>query len=229
MHRRNMLRGAVALSALVVSLASSWSHAQGISAPQYKAGDSWTYRETDNFTRLDRGTIVSEVTGASELVQLATRANDGRVLGTTALDNAGALKAGAINARAAGELNPSLALRPFPLTEGKRWTQVVNRMDPATQSNRSVRVSGRVVGWETVRVPAGEFKALRIEREMNLGDADAFRGESLRHETEWYVPELGAAVKLTVREHYREGAGAVIGAFLQQDWYTRELVSYKRG
>lgn len=228
MLRRNA-RAASFAGALIVSLASSWSFAQGVAAPQYKAGDSWTYRETDNFTRLDRGTIVSEVTRADGSIQLATRTNDGRVLGTAALDDTGALKSGAINARAAGELNPSLALRPFPLTEGKRWSQTVSRADPATQANRSVRISGRVVGWETVRVPAGEFKALRIEREMNLGDADAFRGESLRHETEWYVPELGAPVKLTVREHYRESAGAVVGRLQQQDWYTRELVAHKKG
>lgn len=228
MQHRNA-RVAGVLGALIVSLASSWSNAQGVSAPQYRLGDSWTYRETDNFTRLDRGTIVSEVTRANDSVQLATRTNDGRVLGTAALDSSGALKAGAINARAAGELNPSLALRPFPLTEGKRWSQTVSRADPATQSKRSLRISGRVIGWETVRVPAGEFKALRIEREMNLGDADAFRGESLRHETEWYVPELGAPVKLTVREHYRDGAGSVTGPLQQQDWYTRELVAHKRG
>lgn len=228
MHRR-IARLALVLGALTASLATSWSQAQDVAAPQYKPGDSWTYRETDNFTRLDRGTVVSEVTGANDSVQLATRTNDGRVLGTTALDNAGGLKSGAINARAAGELNPSLALRPFPLIAGKRWSQTVRRADPATQVSRSVRVSGRVIGWETVRVPAGEFKALRIEREMMLGDADAFRGESLRHETEWYVPELGAPVKLTVREHYRDGAGAVMGPLLQQDWYTRELVAHKRG
>jgi hypothetical protein len=91
-----------------------------------------------------------------------------------------------------------------------------------------VHVDGRVVGWETVRVPAGEFRALRVERRMRLGDWDQFRGETWRAETEWFVPEVGAPVKLTVFEEYPERRFSM-WSFMPGERLTYELTGWKKG
>jgi len=41
-----------------------------------------------------------------------------------------------------------------------------------------------------VRVPAGEFVALRVDRTINFRHADIWREHCVRWDTAWYVPEL---------------------------------------
>ena len=49
----------------------------------------------------------------------------------------------------------------------------------------------RAVGWETVTVPAGTFRALRYTNYVHFTSADSGRRDSLRHETVWFAPEVG--------------------------------------
>lgn len=199
-----------------------------VASPAYIAGESWTYREINGFNNAERATVVREVTGVTGgVAQMRTLTHDGRLVGEAVLVG-GTMRDGWLSDRAAGVLDPGLDLRPFPLSEGQSWSQRVTRIDKQFRDRRAVRVDGKVLGWETVRVPAGEFKALKIERQMALGDADPFRQETLRTETEWYVPELKAAVKLHVREFYRGGQSVVPARFQPGDWFVQELVSFKR-
>ena len=78
-------------------------------------------------------------------------------------------------------------------------------------------------------MPAGEFKAIKIEREMYLGDWDMFRGQTRRTEVEWYVPELKMPVKLQVWEEYHENRNTVVGSYWQGDRFVQELSSFKPG
>ena len=45
-------------------------------------------------------------------------------------------------------------------------------------------------GWQRVRVPAGEFLALRIDRTIHFQHADIWREHCRRWDTAWYVPEV---------------------------------------
>jgi hypothetical protein len=58
-----------------------------------------------------------------------------------------------------------------------------------------VIVAGHVGGWQTVNVPAGEFRALRVVRDSYLGDHDFHRSETIRSETDWFAPSIGAVVR----------------------------------
>jgi hypothetical protein len=46
-------------------------------------------------------------------------------------------------------------------------------------------------GWEKVRVPAGEFTALRYTNEISFTHTDYARWQSVRSETIWLAPEVG--------------------------------------
>lgn len=199
-----------------------------VNAPTLTPGQSWTYREINRFNGLQRDTVVREVTSAAEgQIRILTRNAEGKQIDDARFERAGYLVEGVLNERARGTLMPALEIDPFPLAEGRKWSQTVTRNDPDWRDRRAVRVDGKVLGWETVKVPAGEFKALKIERRMWLGDRDPFRNETWRTETEWYVPELNGPAKLEVREWYREYQ-RVFGSFLPGDWYTWELVSYQK-
>jgi hypothetical protein len=45
--------------------------------------------------------------------------------------------------------------------------------------------------WETISVPAGQFKALRFTNLINFRHGDTSRTDSVRQETVWFAPEVG--------------------------------------
>jgi len=63
-----------------------------------------------------------------------------------------------------------------------------------------------VLDWEKVRVPAGEFEALKIVVEAQYADAnDATRGGGKLTETVWFVPSLNNYVKLDYQDADAQG------------------------
>jgi hypothetical protein len=182
---------------------TSLSVAAQVAAPTLKAGDTWTYRGIDSYNRQPTGTWTREVTGtAASGIRVAVRSADGSV--DDLFRAPGELTSGVLNDRARGTMDPAFQLMPFPLAEGKSWSQKVIRTDPVTNEKREMLVRGRVLGWETIKVPAGEFKAMKVERTMYLGDYDSFRGITQRTETEWYAPDIRGAAKVVVFEEFCE-------------------------
>ena len=210
-------------------LGTSLSVAAQVAAPTLKSGDTWTYRGIDNYNRLPTGTWTREVTGTeANGIRVAVRSADGSI--DDLFRTPGELASGVLNDRARGTMDPALQLMPFPLAEGKSWSQKVIRTDPVTNEKREMLVRGRVLGWETIRVPAGEFKAIKVERTMYLGDYDSFRGITQRTETEWYAPDIRGAAKVVVFEEFCERRyGCSMGSFMPGVRATYELTSYRGG
>ena len=221
-------RLAAAALASACILATPSVFGQAAAAPAFGAGASWTYREINSYNRLPVGNVTRQVTAATGEIRVVSRTGDSRVDTQADFARPGFLLNGTLNDRAQGALEPPLQVMPFPLEPGQRWTQTVKRQDPLTREMRDVRVDGRVIGWETVRVPAGEFRALKVERRMWLGDWDQFRGETWRAETEWYAPEVQGPVKLTVFEEYPDRRFS-LKSFMPGERVVFELTSYQRG
>jgi hypothetical protein len=137
--------------------------------------------------------------------------------------------------RVRSSFQPGLQLLPFPLVEGKTWSQTLTRSDgpgatgaagTTSATARTVTLRGKVLGWETVKVPAGEFRALKIQREIELGDAGVFRTQTLRTEYEWYVPELKSAARIEVWESYFDSSVPRPLRYLQRDKRYLELTAF---
>jgi len=90
----------------------------------------------------------------------------------------------------------------FPLDPGKTWSVRVPARVPGENQMRSVRVDGTVLGVERVRVPAGEFDAVKIRRFVYPGDTRHFLQETKAQEIDWYVPALGRSVRTETRSEY---------------------------
>jgi hypothetical protein len=174
-----------------------------VAAPALRAGDTWTYQAINNYNRLPIGTWTREVVAAGPTIRVESRA-DGRVPSEAVFTAPGVLESGVLSDTARGSMQPALQLMPFPLAEGQSWSQKVVRTDPVTRQPREMLLRGWVKGWETVKVPAGEFKALKVERTIFLGDYTEFVGRTERTETEWYVPELRGPAKVVVFEEFCE-------------------------
>jgi hypothetical protein len=223
------LRHRILFAAVLVVLAFPVFAATG--APQMVLGESWQYSEREGYSGLElraqRSAVVS-VSGATVRMRLDVVPRSGETQSEEQrFAPAGTLAEGRLSDRVRGSFQPELQLLPFPLEQGKAWSQTARCTDAATGANRTVTVRGKVIGWETVRVPAGEFRALKVERVMSLGDQDTFRTETRRTEYEWYVPELKSAVRIEVWEEYRDSTLPRIQSYLLRDKRYFDLVSYE--
>ncbi len=125
------------------------------------------------------------------------------------------------------EFAPAYPAYAFPLEPGKSWSVRVNATDPATGRRNSVRIDGRVLGNERVRVPAGEFDTIKIRRQVYAGDWDGFRQETNITEFDWYAPALGRSVRTESKSGYMDtGRCGRFGCeVIRGDWNVYELVS----
>jgi hypothetical protein len=79
--------------------------------------------------------------------------------------------------------------------------------------------------WETITVPAGQYKALRYKNSINFENSDVGRTNSVRRETIWLAPEVGRWVA-------RESSGtyylddSVIDTPYNEDSYRWELLGW---
>jgi hypothetical protein len=85
-----------------------------------------------------------------------------------------------------------------------------------TPALQKVSTDSRVVAVETVRVPAGEFKVLRIEHKGYTRNVGSYGAGSFTH-TIWYSPELRNAVAQEVRSNWNSQPDAN---------FREELTSY---
>lgn len=151
-----------------------------VPAPQVSAGDTWTYAGTRSdgrtatfkyeVTRVAPGEIVMDRGGLAETYSTPwtmVRSASGRRSLT---------------------ISPGLVIVPFPLKVGDTHRQKVELVDDKTGGKRVDEIVSTVKGWEDVVVPAGKFRAIRIEREerIGVGSHDPAKNAAVY----WYVPAL---------------------------------------
>ena len=222
------------------------SSTQPVDVPAVAVGDSWTYRVHDAYTGIERRTEryrVERVGGGN--ITVARDANG--VADVQVYDGQwNWLKRPATNLRSF-DYSPAYQAFAFPLAPGKTWQEHLTATDPTDGRRFPVRVEGKAMGWERVKVPAGEFDALKIRRYVYLDYFElGVRGGSQIVEYEWYVPAVKQSVRREARSRYwsflgeletdfvrvrgvrvRGGGKDDSGPrFMEDDWLVYELVSY---
>lgn len=113
----------------------------------------------------------------------------------------------------------------FPLETGKAWSVRVNATVPGVPGVRSVRVDGKVVGPERIRVPAGEFDTIKVERNVYPGDEQHMLHETRVRQADWYSPALGMPVRSETRSQYVDLQNCASSNCMQYgNWDILELV-----
>jgi len=184
--------------------------AQSVQRPVYKVGDSWTYRYTDGPISYERwgnhySTETKTVTSvAADYFEMSTlRESEGEKTSGIQLSSL--------------DFNDFVQLAPeSPRQEVRAWQWPVDvggtwRYEEPRR-NETLVWEARVKGWEVVEVPAGKFRALKVERELITAS-----GSIGRSVTVWYSPEVKANVKLESRGAVRSYTRINL---------TRELLSY---
>ena len=205
-----------------------------VAPAQVKVGDFWEYAVRDAYTGFDRGLYRYEVShvDANRVVVDVTR--DGqRVDSLVYAAGWNGLEHPLTNLQRF-RYEPAFPAYAYPLQPGKSWYTVVNATDPVTRQTYRVHTQGKVVGWERIRVPAGEFDALKVQRYVFAGNSDARRTQESIAETDWYVPALRRAARTQASsEHFdnSQGGGDDGGEYplrIRGDWLIAELVRYSR-
>ena len=203
MKRRTFL---TASSALLLSACATPPRggfdATEVPAPQWRVGDSWTFRRTDGYNSLPRGVLTRTVESVDRNgIRFVTTNEAGGVLDDALFESPGIEKSGTLSedGPVKGVFTPPLRIYDFPLVSGKRWRQSLVRTD-ANGFRTGTSVSVRIEGWEEARAGDKGYRALVIRRNFMLGPKDSFSGILYREEVEWYVPELRGAARMQVAE-----------------------------
>jgi hypothetical protein len=197
-----------------------------VPAPQLNNGDTWVYVQINGYNKLPERTLTDTVHSTAggfvierrsdhpgEPVQTETIAAPWRETGETGIGVERTFSA-------------PLARIALPIAPGQGW-QERSTITDGYGAHFLWQTWGHALGWERVRTPAGEFVALRVERQMNLGDYDSSWSDTHVIETYWYAPEVKRWVRLEhryervelwVRPHHRREL---------KDWIVWELKEFR--
>ena len=186
--------------------------------PTPAVGDSWTYQYSDVRKGIKGNLNRIEVTSIDNAgVHVAVRRADGGAPPTQQLFSTD------MNPIDRGSMHftPSFSRFVFPLAPGTEWTSDVVGDNQKLGKQLRYAIKGKVLDWEKIKVPAGEFDALKVvvDARYRAEGAGADNDGQLT-ETIWFVPELNNFAKLDYLETDKQGRIAN-----RDSW---ELTSYVR-
>ncbi|MGE5522171.1 MAG: hypothetical protein ACM3SS_00540 [Rhodospirillaceae bacterium] len=195
-----------------------------VAAPTVRTGETLRYVAHDGYTGLPRGTTTYRVIGIhGDDVNVAVR-HDNRAWTERYTKDWNWRERPMTNLQNF-RYDPPYAALPFPLAAGKTWRTYVNATDPATGRTNRVRIDGEVLGWERVKVPAGEFDTLKVRRYVYAGNAAFFKTEERIVEHDWYAPQLAAIVRSEAKSEHFDNSMNCKGQcnLVRGDWIVMEL------
>jgi hypothetical protein len=202
-----------------------------VSAPQLKAGNYWEYAVRDGYTGLPRGLYRYTVNRADASSVVLDLTRDGELVDTQVYTPDLKWLEHPLRNLQRFRYSPPYPAYAFPLYPGQHWRTVVNSTDAATGKTYHTHVHATVTGWHRIRVPAGEFDALEVRRQVYAGNMEFFRLQEEIVESDWYAPSIGFAVVSSGASSHidtsRGGGGRRDPPLrVRGDWLIAELVRY---
>lgn len=194
-----------------------------VPTPRLNGGETWVYEQINPYNGLHVRSLTDTIEAGpagDTIMRRSDRPGDPVVTQIVPQPwSVSAERAGATGQR----YSPALTVIPFPIAPGSHWLETLTSTDQHGESRRQ-QTWGRAFGWERVATPAGEFVALRIERDRNLGDRDNNWLDTYVHETLWYAP----AVKRWVRVEWRSRRQEIgVNPRVEHDAIVWQLTSYR--
>lgn len=187
-----MKRAALLTLLLAFPALSAAQSDERIVKPEIRVGDSWTYRGT-NMIAPGTHEYESRVSFANDKAILMVSANksDGKEA-----DSSQTPELNFLAAHSGIMFRPHSGLFRFPLRVGDKYEVKYEQLRPRVNTVESATTgSVAIVGWETVEVPAGKFRAVKLELDSMVKPLDGSRAFP-RQLSVWYAPEVRRWVKL---------------------------------
>jgi hypothetical protein len=207
------MRALAALS-LILFLPCAAQAEAPVPRPDVKVGDRWTYRRMDYEANRSRGNYEMHVVFAERgVIQVVTDQRSGETDTTYTSDWNAVTLPGRV-------FSPHTGWLIFPLRSGASYRAAFEVVQLKRDHKVRHEYQVKVMGWEEVTVPAGKFRALKVESEGSFQRADDAFVSGKARSVIWYAPEVRRWVKMTREErpNRRRGGG---------DHSGEELVEYK--
>lgn len=177
-----------------------------VERPDLKLGDRWTYRQIDSHTRAQLSTdeVLIAKLDASGIAAASAR--------WTAEWNP-------VGEHGGETLTPHDGSLRFPLRAGASYPVAYDVYRTFLGSRLAFSGRATALGWEEVTVPAGSFRALKIEVDVRAQRPSHPGLNVILRKTFWYSPEVKRWVKFSYDER-------IYGTTLDVRWVS-ELVDYK--
>jgi hypothetical protein len=208
------------LFAVGVGLLCGAAHAASVDTPALKAGDTWAYTQTietgtQGWVRKDEQISVERVTSDSVMIALKLSGSDQPpVEELRGLDWS---RSTDINGKQQVVSQPMA----FPLSEGKKWDMSYTQEHPdALHTSQTVHCKYVATGWEDIQVPAGKYKALKIEGD---GEWSAVLAPHAGVSAQGLAVPGGTA---TFTQSQRVAPRTISGRFYWAYWYVPALKRY---
>lgn len=104
-------------------------------------------------------------------------------------------------------LEPAAQTLKFPLQVGNAW-DAKYAVQTANGAKSRVEMAGKVVGYEKVPTPAGEFDAFKVQSSGWVNGV-SWNGSFKVQQTVWYAPSIGRLVRSEYKEFRRDGVDTV--------------------
>jgi hypothetical protein len=203
MRIRPLSRAAVLLAAAALHVAAVGQD-DFVDRPVLAAGDRWVYRVVDGFTGLETrqyGLSIVAATWPRPTVSFGPSVRDGQRLPPPYGDTGEPWSWPPSGLRTE---SGTYDLVEFPLRVGKEWSMQFEVFwrggGEGVAQLRPDRRKATVEAWESIRVPAGEFRVLRVvhvgRRRMHRRDGEF---DVPVRETVWYSPDVKNFVKREIR------------------------------
>jgi hypothetical protein len=167
------------------SFCASSAHAQVATRPAVEAGDEWRFAVYYTVPTSEPSRTWRIVSVGAERIEAT---EDGEPLTLTPELNV-------LDSPRSSESNPRAL--SFPMEVGMAWRYRSDWVFKPKKSNGSFDVDVRVVSYEKVRVPAGEFDAFRLVSTAAISGTSPVnsRYEAEARTTYWYAPAARAIVR----------------------------------
>jgi hypothetical protein len=194
-------RWVAAFLALVApSAAFGLDESAPVPKPELQVDDVWTYRDVNYWTGVVTGTAqrtISLATGDVVLERVKIGAS------SSERDEHWTSEWNAVSVGGGRNFSPHWSVFRFPLLVSAKH-QAAFEMT-SRQGYWKYQAEMTVVGWEDVEVPAGKFRALKVEQNGTYQRQDVnYNGRFKR--TFWYVPHVKRWVKFLYEDTTGRGA-----------------------
>jgi hypothetical protein len=190
-------RAALAAFFCFCATTSIWAQESAAPKPAVKVDDRWVYRHTDR--RFKPPVYVYELR-VSFVDDRVIHAVVERQAGKSESDATWTAEWNGVVGVDEGVIDLQRGMLQFPLVPGREYSAAwdVRRAragDFQVRHDRQVKV----VGWEEIEVPAGRFRALKVQAEGSYRRIDRpFSGPA--QNTFWYVPQVKRWVKSVYKD-----------------------------
>lgn len=182
---RHAMKPALVGLALSLPATAAWAaDPERIDKPAAQVGTSWRLRIADGMTKVpisEASYRIAAVTG--DEVQIA--ADDNEIVGV--------LDAAHYAIKRNGDIvfEPGLQRARYPMAPGDRWQATTSYASPQCGPTQST-LNFKVAAWEDLTLPAGKFRALRVESEGVMRNGCGNNRQAHKH---WYVPDFIVPVR----------------------------------